>query len=62
MLELLPRFLPQFLSGLLVNFEIAICALLGGMLLGAPLAAARFHNGRRPPGWWRCCGPCRPLS
>ena len=44
MLELLPRFLPAFLSGLVVNFEIAICALLGGMLLGAPLAAARFRN------------------
>lgn len=44
MLELLARFLPAFLSGLVVNFEIAICALLGGVLLGAPLAAARFRN------------------
>ena len=44
MLELLTRFIPAFLSGLLVNFEIAICALIGGVLLGAPLAAARFQN------------------
>ncbi len=44
MLELLSQFLPAFLSGLLVNFEMAICALLGGVLLGAPLAAARFRN------------------
>jgi len=53
MLELLARFLPEFLSGLLVNFQIAICALLGGMLLGALLAAARFHNGlaAAPAAW-----------
>lgn len=44
MLEVLPRFLPAFFSGLVVNFEIAIYALLGGVLLGAPLAAARFRN------------------
>jgi hypothetical protein len=44
MLESLSRFLPDFFSGLVVNFEIAICALLGGILLGAPLAAARFRN------------------
>ncbi|MCJ0764142.1 hypothetical protein [Variovorax terrae] len=53
MLELLPRFLPDFLSGLVVNFQIAICALLGGLLLGAPLAAARFRNGlaAAPAAW-----------
>jgi His/Glu/Gln/Arg/opine family amino acid ABC transporter permease subunit len=45
MLEMLPRFLPEFLSGLAVNFEIAIFALAGGLLLGAPLALARFRNG-----------------
>jgi His/Glu/Gln/Arg/opine family amino acid ABC transporter permease subunit len=53
MLELLPRFLPDFLAGLVVNFQIAICALLGGLLLGAPLAFARFRNGlaAAPAGW-----------
>ena len=53
MLELLPRFLPEFLAGLVVNFQIAICALLGGMLLGAPLAYARFRNGlaSTPAAW-----------
>jgi His/Glu/Gln/Arg/opine family amino acid ABC transporter permease subunit len=53
MLELLPRFIPDFLSGLVVNFQIAICALLGGMLLGAPLAFARFRNGlaAAPAAW-----------
>ncbi len=44
MLELLPRFLPDFFSGLVVNFQIAVCALLGGLLLGAPLAYLRFLN------------------
>jgi His/Glu/Gln/Arg/opine family amino acid ABC transporter permease subunit len=53
MLELLPRFIPEFLAGLVVNFQIAICALLGGMLLGAPLAYARFRNGlaSTPAAW-----------
>lgn len=53
MLELLPRFIPEFLAGLVVNFQIAICALLGGMLLGAPLAFARFRNGlaATPAAW-----------
>lgn len=44
MLELLPRFLPDFFSALVVNFQIAVCALLGGLLLGAPLAYLRFLN------------------
>ncbi len=53
MLDMLSRFLPEFLSGLVVNFQIAICALLGGLLLGAPLAAARFRNGlaSTPAAW-----------
>jgi len=53
MLELLRHFLPEFLAGLAVNFEIAICALLIGMFLGALLAAARFHNGlaATPSAW-----------
>jgi His/Glu/Gln/Arg/opine family amino acid ABC transporter permease subunit len=53
MLELLRRFLPEFLTGLAVNFEIAICALLIGMFLGALLAAARFQNGlaATPAAW-----------
>ena len=44
MLESLSRFFPAFLSGLAVNFEIATCALIGGVLLGAPLAVARFRR------------------
>jgi His/Glu/Gln/Arg/opine family amino acid ABC transporter permease subunit len=53
MRELLPRFLPDFLSGLAVNFEIAICAMLGGLLLGGLLAFARFRNGlaATPAAW-----------
>jgi His/Glu/Gln/Arg/opine family amino acid ABC transporter permease subunit len=53
MLDMLPRFLPEFLSGLVVNFELATCALLGGLLLGLPLAVARFRNGlaSTPAGW-----------
>lgn len=53
MRELLPRFIPEFLAGLAVNFEIAICALLGGLLLGGLLAAARFQNGlaATPAAW-----------
>jgi His/Glu/Gln/Arg/opine family amino acid ABC transporter permease subunit len=53
MLDILPRFLPEFLAGLAVNFQIAICALLGGLVLGAPLAAARFRNGlaSAPAAW-----------
>ncbi|SFU94628.1 amine acid ABC transporter, permease protein, 3-TM region, His/Glu/Gln/Arg/opine family [Polaromonas sp. YR568] len=53
MLDVLARFLPDFFSGLVVNFQIAICALLGGLLLGAPLALARFRNGlaSTPAAW-----------
>lgn len=53
MLELLPRFLPDFFSGLVVNFQIAICAMMGGMLLGGLLAVARFRNGlaAAPASW-----------
>src|SRR5687767_9287389 len=53
MRELLPRFLPDFLSGLAVNFEIAVCAMMGGLLLGGLLAVARFHNGlaTAPAAW-----------
>lgn len=53
MLDMLSRFLPEFLSGLVVNFQIAIYALFGGLLLGAPLAAARFRNGlaSTPAAW-----------
>lgn len=53
MRELLPRFLPDFLSGLAVNFEIAVCAMMGGLLLGGLLAVARFRNGlaAAPAAW-----------
>lgn len=53
MRELLPRFLPDFLSGLTVNFEIAVCAMMGGLLLGGLLAVARFRNGlaAAPAAW-----------
>ena len=45
MLELLPRFLQDFLSALLINFQMALVAMMAGLLLGAPLAVARFRNG-----------------
>jgi His/Glu/Gln/Arg/opine family amino acid ABC transporter permease subunit len=43
--EQLLRFLPEFFFGLVTNFEIAICALAGGLLLGCPLAAVRQRGG-----------------
>jgi ABC-type arginine transport system permease subunit len=41
-LELLPTFVPAFLAGLAVNFGVALWALVGGLLLGLPLAWARL--------------------
>lgn len=43
--DVLPRFLPDFLAALLVNFQIAFLALVAGLVLGAPLALARFRHG-----------------
>lgn len=45
MLDVLPRFLPDFLAALLVNFQMAFLALAAGLVLGAPLALARFRYG-----------------
>jgi His/Glu/Gln/Arg/opine family amino acid ABC transporter permease subunit len=43
--EQFAQFLPAFLSGLAVNFEIAICSVFGGLMLGSPLAIARLAGG-----------------
>ena len=37
-------FLPTFLAGMAVNFEIAVLALLVGLVVGAPLAFARVSG------------------
>jgi His/Glu/Gln/Arg/opine family amino acid ABC transporter permease subunit len=42
---LLTRFLPAFLSGMSVNFEIACIALVLGLVFGLLLALARFRGG-----------------
>jgi ABC-type amino acid transport system permease subunit len=39
------NFLPAFLTGMSINFTIAGIALALGLVLGAPLACARFHGG-----------------
>jgi ABC-type arginine transport system permease subunit len=43
--DAIPRFLPDFLSALLVNFQVALLAMLVGLALGLPLAWARFGHG-----------------
>ena len=45
MLEDLPRFGAAFLSALGVNFGIAAASVLGGLVFGLPLAAARLAGG-----------------
>jgi hypothetical protein len=42
---LLANFLPAFLVGMSVNFEIAVIALAFGLAFGLPLAFARFQGG-----------------
>lgn len=43
--EQLSIFLPAFFAGLAVNFEVAICAAVGALLLGLPLALLRLSHG-----------------
>lgn len=45
MLDLLPVFIPAFFAALVVNFGIASCSVLGGLLFGLPLAALRLAGG-----------------
>src|SRR5256885_9359132 len=47
----LSEFLPLFLAGMAVNFEIAAIAIALGLLLGVLLAATRVYGGffRAPP-------------
>jgi ABC-type arginine/histidine transport system permease subunit len=44
-IDILPDFIPRFLAGVVVNFEIAAGALLLGLLIGAPTALARLRGG-----------------
>lgn len=44
MIEILPDFIPRFLAGVALNFEIAAGALLAGLLIGMPLGLARLHG------------------
>jgi His/Glu/Gln/Arg/opine family amino acid ABC transporter permease subunit len=44
MMQILPDFIPRFLTGVVLNFEIAAGALLLGLLIGAPLALARLRG------------------
>jgi ABC-type amino acid transport system permease subunit len=43
--RLSPNFLPSFLAGMAVNFEIAAIALALGLILGVLLALARVYGG-----------------
>ena len=45
MLDVLPGFLPDFLAALLVNFQVAMVAMLAGLAIGVLLALARFRHG-----------------
>jgi ABC-type amino acid transport system permease subunit len=46
LMELLSNdFLPKFLAGMVVNFEIAAIALVIGLVLGLLLAAGRLSGG-----------------
>jgi His/Glu/Gln/Arg/opine family amino acid ABC transporter permease subunit len=45
MLDLLRHFLPDFFAGLVVNLGIAAVAVAGGLVLGLPLAGARWMGG-----------------
>jgi His/Glu/Gln/Arg/opine family amino acid ABC transporter permease subunit len=44
--DLQAGFIPAFLAGLVVNFGIALWALVGGLLFGLPLAWLRMRQGR----------------
>jgi His/Glu/Gln/Arg/opine family amino acid ABC transporter permease subunit len=45
MLDVLINFFPRFLSGLMVNFQMAIWSIAGGLLLALPLAYVRLAGG-----------------
>jgi His/Glu/Gln/Arg/opine family amino acid ABC transporter permease subunit len=45
MLDVLMNFFPRFLSGLMVNFQMAIWSIAGGLLLALPLAYVRLAGG-----------------
>jgi His/Glu/Gln/Arg/opine family amino acid ABC transporter permease subunit len=45
MLDVLLNFFPRFLSGLLVNFQMAVWSIAGGLLLALPLAYLRLSGG-----------------
>jgi His/Glu/Gln/Arg/opine family amino acid ABC transporter permease subunit len=44
--DLHPGFIAEFMSGLAVNFGIALWSLAGGLLLGVPIAWLRLGRGR----------------
>lgn len=44
MIEILPDFIPRFLTGVVLNFEIAAGSLLMGLLIGVPIALARLRG------------------
>src|SRR6185503_7244232 len=54
MIELLRHFLPELISGFLVNLEVACGAVLVGLAVGLPLALLRD----RLPGSYRFIWPC----
>jgi His/Glu/Gln/Arg/opine family amino acid ABC transporter permease subunit len=45
MLDFLTTFLPRFISGLMVNFQMAMWSIAGGLLLALPLAYIRVAGG-----------------
>jgi His/Glu/Gln/Arg/opine family amino acid ABC transporter permease subunit len=45
MLDVLMNFFPRFLNGLIVNFEMAMWSIAGGLLLALPLAYVRLSSG-----------------
>jgi ABC-type arginine/histidine transport system permease subunit len=45
MLDVLMNFFPRFVSGLIVNFQMAMWAIAGGLLVALPLAYVRLMGG-----------------
>jgi His/Glu/Gln/Arg/opine family amino acid ABC transporter permease subunit len=45
MLDVLINFFPRFLNGLMVNFQMAMWSIAGGLLLAIPLAYVRLSGG-----------------
>ena len=45
MLDVLINFLPRFVTGLVVNFQMAVWSIAGGLLLALPLAYVRMEGG-----------------